>query len=256
MYSDMQRRELFHFVFLERFLKATDPGLYSVKGGVNLRFFLKSPRYSEDMDLDVFGGGVETLKKNGYKILEDVSFHKYLTAFGITGVEIGDKDKAKHTDTVQRFKVNLKTNSGVKLPTKVEFSRRKSEKNSVKMEKVDSEIAKVYNKIGFLCPHYPADAAVIQKIQALAGRSETQARDLFDLDILQSENQLNQRFIESNLTSELLNTAIAKAESITFEDFKGQVFEYILEEKREMYSGKKNWEKLRTRALEALYEFA
>ena len=71
MYSDMQRRELFHFVFLERFLKITDPELYSVKGGVNLRFFLKSPRYSEDMDLDVFGGGVETLKKNGYKILEE-----------------------------------------------------------------------------------------------------------------------------------------------------------------------------------------
>jgi hypothetical protein len=41
MYSDMQRRELFHFVFLERFLKATDAGLYSLKGGVNLRFFLK-----------------------------------------------------------------------------------------------------------------------------------------------------------------------------------------------------------------------
>jgi hypothetical protein len=81
MYSDMQRRELFHFVFLERFLKATDAGLYSLKGGVNLRFFLKSPRYSEDMDLDVFGGGVETLKKNGYKILEDVSFHKYLAAY-------------------------------------------------------------------------------------------------------------------------------------------------------------------------------
>ena len=256
MYSDMQRRELFHFVFLERFLKATDPGLYSVKGGVNLRFFLKSPRYSEDMDLDVFGGGVETLKKNGYKILEDVSFHKYLAAYGIIGVEIGAKDKAKHTDTVQRFKVNLKTISGVKLPTKVEFSRRKKEKDFVKMEKIDSEIAKVYNKIGFLCSHYPADAAVLQKIQALAGRSETQARDLFDLDILHSENQLNQRFIQSNLTSDLLNTAIEKAETITHEDFKGQVFEYILEEKRDLYSGKKNWEKLRTRTLGALYEFA
>jgi hypothetical protein len=207
------------------------------------------------MDLDVFGGGVETLKKNGYKILEDVSFHKYLAAYGIIGVEIGAKDKAKHTDTVQRFKVNLKTISGVKLPTKVEFSRRKKEKDFVKMEKIDSEIAKVYNKIGFLCPHYPADAAVLQKIQALAGRSETQARDLFDLDILHSESQLNQRLIQSNLTSELLNTGISKAETITFEDFKGQVFEYILEEKRDLYSGKKKWERLRANVLGFLNEF-
>jgi len=123
------------------------------------------------------------------------------------------------------------------------------------MEKVDSEIAKVYNKIGFLCPHYPADAAVLQKIQALAGRSETQARDLFDLDILQSENQLNQRFIQSNLTLELLNTAIEKAETISYEDFKGQVFEYILEEKRDLYSGKKKWERLRANVLGFLNEF-
>lgn len=254
MYSDMQRRELFHFTFLERFLKLTDPNLYSIKGGVNLRFFLKSPRYSEDMDLDVFGGGVETLKKNGYKILEDISFLKYLSAYGITALEVGDKDKAKHTDTVQRFKLNLKTVSGVKLPTKVEFSRRKKEKDFVKLEKVDIEIAKVYSKVGFLCPHYPADAAALQKIQALAGRTETQARDLFDLDILQSENQLNQRLIHSNLTLELLNTAIEKAESISYDDFKGQVLEYILEEKRDLYTGKKKWDGLRSRVLGALYE--
>ena len=75
------------------------------------------------------------------------------------------------------------------------------------------------------------------------------------MDILHSENQLNQRFIQSNLTSDLLNTAIEKAETITHEDFKGQVFEYILEEKRDLYSGKKNWERLRANVLGFLNEF-
>jgi hypothetical protein len=52
-----------------------------------------------------------------------------------------------------------------------------------------------------------------------------------------------------------LNTAIGKAETISYEDFKGQVFEYILEEKRDLYAGKKNWEKLRSRVLGFLNEF-
>ena len=67
IYSDTQKREVFHFLFLEELLKISDPRLYVLKGGVNLRFFFKSPRYSLDMDLDVLAGNVATLKKNGYK---------------------------------------------------------------------------------------------------------------------------------------------------------------------------------------------
>ena len=47
------------------------------------------------------------------------------------------------------------------------------------MEKVDSEIAKVYNKIGFLCPHYPADAAVIQRFKLLQGRSGNTGKGIY-----------------------------------------------------------------------------
>lgn len=38
--------------------------------------FFQSPRYSEDMDLDVLSGSVATLKKNGYKILESDAFKR------------------------------------------------------------------------------------------------------------------------------------------------------------------------------------
>jgi predicted nucleotidyltransferase component of viral defense system len=51
--SDRELCELFHFLFLERLLRTTSPELYVLKGGVNLRFFHQSPRYSEDLDLDV-----------------------------------------------------------------------------------------------------------------------------------------------------------------------------------------------------------
>lgn len=67
MFSDTQIREVFHFLFLERLLKISDAGIYVLKGGVNLRFFFLSPRYSEDMDLDVLAGSVPTLKKKATK---------------------------------------------------------------------------------------------------------------------------------------------------------------------------------------------
>jgi hypothetical protein len=59
---------------LERLFAASSASQYVLKGGGNLRFFFASPRYSEDMDLDVVAGGVATLKKNGFKILQDKSF--------------------------------------------------------------------------------------------------------------------------------------------------------------------------------------
>ena len=63
MFSDAQIREVFHFYFLDRLLRLSDPGLYILKGGVNLRFFFMSPRYSEDMNIDVLAGGAATEKR-------------------------------------------------------------------------------------------------------------------------------------------------------------------------------------------------
>ncbi|MEX0902291.1 MAG: nucleotidyl transferase AbiEii/AbiGii toxin family protein [Pseudohongiellaceae bacterium] len=60
MFTDTQRREIFHFCFLDRLLRQSDSDLYVLKGGVNLRFFFNSPRYSEDMDLDATGGSIDT----------------------------------------------------------------------------------------------------------------------------------------------------------------------------------------------------
>src|SRR3989338_7926132 len=120
MVTSLQIRELFHFLFLEQLLKTTSPRLYILKGGVNLRFFFKSPRYSEDIDLDVMKTSVETLKKNGYKILNAAPFRRTLSTYGIESLKINDPLKAKHTETTQRFKVQLHLTSGEVFPTRSE----------------------------------------------------------------------------------------------------------------------------------------
>lgn len=52
-YLPLQMRELFHLEFLRWFGRKLAAEDYVLKGGVNLRFFLGSIRYSEDMDIDI-----------------------------------------------------------------------------------------------------------------------------------------------------------------------------------------------------------
>lgn len=51
--SDKQTVELFHLLFLQQLGTRLEKKLYALKGGCNLRFFFRSVRYSEDLDLDV-----------------------------------------------------------------------------------------------------------------------------------------------------------------------------------------------------------
>jgi predicted nucleotidyltransferase component of viral defense system len=53
MWNERQTIEIFHLLFLRAFGARVDKSLFALKGGCNLRFFFKSVRYSEDMDLDI-----------------------------------------------------------------------------------------------------------------------------------------------------------------------------------------------------------
>ena len=252
MLTDTQLREVFHFSFLDRLLKTSNPDMYVLKGGVNLRFFFHSPRYSEDMDLDVLAGSVDTLRKNGYKILQDGAFKRSLLTYGITDIEVNDPAKAKQTKTTQRFKFGLITTANQRLPTKVEFSRRGNHVDNYAKEMVDPEIARQYRRLSYRCNHYSGEDAVFQKIQALAGRPVTQARDVFDLGLLQAGGYAISIKSNKKLSRELREKASEALMSLTFDDYKGHVVEFIDTANREHYDSPSAWEQLQETVLELL----
>jgi len=185
IYTPLHLREVFHLEFLRWFGKKIEAGCYCLKGGVNLRLFFRSIRYSEDMDLDVQGVRVEKVKKTVMEILSGRGFLDSLQSFGIERVVPPDITKAKQTETTQRFKIHLLA-SGADLFTKIEFSRRGMRGTSV-VEPVPAQILRSYKMAPLLVPHYDAAAAIGQKIQALAQRNILQARDIFDLFVLSSQ---------------------------------------------------------------------
>ena len=250
IYSQRQLREVFHYLFLDRLLKISDPKLYVLKGGVNLRFFYGSPRYSEDMDLDVLGGSVATLKKNGYKILEDPAFSRSLAAFGISELHINDPTKAKHTATTQRFRLNLVTDAGESYPTKVEFSRRETNDPHI-TEVVNPEIARIYRRLAFPCQHYPGEVAVVQKVRALAHRTEIQSRDVFDLYILWLGGYFSSDSMNILSVSDL-TLAQSNLLSFSYKDYQGQVLDYLVPEDLARYGSEVLWNDICQKVFELL----
>ncbi|NOX52510.1 MAG: nucleotidyl transferase AbiEii/AbiGii toxin family protein [Gammaproteobacteria bacterium] len=253
MFTDTQIREVFHFYFLDRLLNLSDPGLYILKGGVNLRFFFRSPRYSEDMDIDVVAGSVQTLRKNGYKILNDGAFQRSLRSFDIADIEVNDPAKAKQTETTQRFRFGLITPAGHRLPTKVEFSRR-NERSDGEAESalVDTQVARCYRRLSFRCPHYSGGAAVVQKVRALAGRPVTQARDVFDLAILFRGGHSPPAAWSQLFANEEHAKAMECLIGLTWQEYEGQVVEFLELDSRKEYGSKDAWSSLQNLVLSRL----
>lgn len=238
--------ELFHLLFLHQLGSKLDKNLYALKGGCNLRFFFKSIRYSEDIDLDVTTIASATLENKVNKIINSIDFKRILQS---KGIEIVQANAAKQTQTTQRWKFLLRTaNSTIALPTKIEFSRRKMDKGVV-YEAIDTQIISSHHLYPILCNHYNAEAAFIQKIDALINRTQTQARDIFDLHwfIDQSVN-----FKATVFTKEQLLSAISNIQQVHYEDFKGQVIAFLMEEYKDFYGAKSKWQKIQEQVIAVL----
>lgn len=245
VYTSLQLRELFHLEFLRWLGKKIKLRNYSLKGGVNLRFFFGSFRYSEDMDLDIQDISVEAFRDTVMKILKNTSFQNGLKPFGIEQVVPPDITKAKQTQTTQRFKVHLITFAGVDLFTKIECSRREPKGKTV-VEAVQNKILWEYKLTPLLVSHYDLASTFKQKINALANRSVIQARDIFDLYILSSQGSLEKNF--KNLSS-ADNKNIKKASQNLFEvdfyQFRDSVLAYLSEDDRQMYDSKRAWDEVK-----------
>ena len=110
MWNERQTIEIFHLLFLRAFGARVDKVLFALNGGCNLRFFFKSIRYSEDMDLDIHTMSVGTLRNNVSRLLDAPSFVQTLRA---QGIEIARTSLPKQTNTTQRWKLALRiTESG------------------------------------------------------------------------------------------------------------------------------------------------
>lgn len=246
-YNPFQLREVFHLEFLRWLGRKVNQSYYALKGGVNLRFFYNSFRYSEDIDLDVRTIGVNTLANKVMEILKSTSFQNNLRSFGIDKVVPPDIAKAKQTQTTQRFKVHLITPQGEDFFTKIEFSRRRFGDN-IEVEAVSDAILREYKLAPLLVPHYGIVSAISQKIDALASRKITQARDAFDIYILSTQIKLPNKE-KLKLASAKIKEAREDVFAISFEQFRDAVVPYLLKDEQKIYNSSQVWDEIKLKVV-------
>lgn len=246
-----QTIEIFHILLTKALLAGADKSLIVLKGGCNLRFFHHSNRYSEDIDFDVMTIAKETLRKRVEKAIASQGLKSALATHNIT---ILSSSAPKQTETVQRWKIAIEF-KGVSIPTKMEFSRRGIDQKYVQFSPIDPSLLGQYAISTTLISHYNATSAIQQKILALAGRPETQARDIYDLDHLITRLPTAERekiLASINLDEKLLQQAIRCAEGVGFDQFRGQVVEYLEDEVHSFYLEAQNWDRLLARVIAVL----
>lgn len=233
--------EIFHLLFLQHLTNKLDKSLYCLKGGCNLRFFFKSIRYSEDIDLDIRIIQKDTLRHKINKLLNSHDFKNCIKNYHI---EISQISEPKQTETTQRWKVNLKiANISNQIPTKIEFSRRYDfNKEDTHFTKIDPLLIQKYKTIPIIVNHYNLKAMFNQKINALIHRTETQARDVFDLQLLVDAGA-SLKDLDLSLKSQL-PLAIEHLTNITFANFKSQVVSYLMIEYQNYYNKEQVWQEI------------
>jgi len=253
MFNSLQQREIFHLEFLRWFGRKTNPANYALKGGVNMRFFFGSGRYSEDMDLDIEGLRVDLVQDTVLDIFQSKNFIDNFKPYGIQDIGIPDIEKAKQAETTQRFKVHLITYSGEDLFTKVEFSRRGLQEG-IKAGAVPDNILHAYKMPPIIVPHYNGVAAAMQKLNALASRPVVQARDIFDLYIL-SPQSLGSLSEAAKIHEKIeLERAYENLFSVTFEQFRDSVISYLAPEQQDSYNSGFFWDEIKLKVANLLEE--
>lgn len=251
MLDQVESREAFHILalgFLADRLGAGSPLALRLKGGVNLRLFFGSERYSEDMDLDVDVRLASAMPGHLLAMLKDPGFLRAMRAHGLRLATV-PTSCAKATDTVTRLKVVLRVGA-LEAPTKIEVSYRGD--TPYDWSRVGTTRARQWDQ--YLGPaaampafgQYDRTAAAWQKITALSGRPAIQVRDLFDLGLLLSSTLdpthggMDFGRLRASLPDETLDQAIARAVTLSDEMFSSQVGEYLPAEIAAAHAGQ--WE--------------
>lgn len=256
MLNAVEAREAFHITLLRRLVTRVPEGL-CLKGGVNLRLFFGSLRYSEDMDFDADPRHQPRMQDYLAQIVADHGYKRELERLGIEDVVPNEVQPAAGAGVKYKMHVIL---GGVRLPTKVEVSFRKSTPAEW-AETVPAPRAVVDAYGGTSVPRfsvtrYPHPVAVVQKVNALATRSGVQARDIFDLDwLLDQERFPNTLDAAKHLlrrvhTQENLEEAHHRCLDALDAQYRDQVASYLAESVREQFDGK--WEDMRLRVYEIL----
>jgi predicted nucleotidyltransferase component of viral defense system len=252
--TDAQLIECFHLLLLRVLAPSRGQAWFVLKGGANLRYFFQSVRYSNDIDLDSIGKEAWQVDESVTKALEGSALPTMLRQARIAVV---DCTHAKSTETTQRWKLGL-TRAGVptgNVRTKIEFSVRRGASTDYVLGQVPDAVVGPYGLMAPSLLHYQDTSATDQKIAALALRTETKARDVFDLELLFRRRRASGGGLPA-LSAVHAEEAARRAREVTYASYRSEVLSFVEPAVREVYEPESTWDQMRRRVAEELERLA
>lgn len=238
--------ELVHLAFLQVLAAQLDPQRYVVKGGANLRLFYGSLRRSQDIDLDLLGPADWSVEDRVDKVLASKAFRTFLT---LAHIDMSAPTKPKQTETTRRWKFAISTPTGA-LNTKIKFSARPDPDPELELAVLTPAVGREVGLRAIRVQRYRPPAALRQKIRALAERSQTEPRDVFDLDLL--FGRFPGALVPGEVDTVTLDRAVAAAYGIDYRAFEDLVVDYLEPEFVEIYRRPEVWDEMVLKVTDAL----
>ncbi len=222
-----------------------DPARYVLKGGANLRYFFASERYSEDIDLDLIRPVPWSLEDQVDAALSSPALRSLLA---IGDLILAEHTGAKQTETTHRWKVGIQAPGGSALArSKVELSNRDGDGDYV-LASLPDAVVEPYALRPPSVQHYDVAAATVQKVAALAGRPQTQARDVFDLELLLRRRPL----VKGAIDAALIEAAVERVLEQDYAAFRDQVLPFLDSGAAELVASPGAWEQIQTFVVDRL----
>jgi predicted nucleotidyltransferase component of viral defense system len=231
--------EFFHIAFLAVLGTRLDPARYVLKGGANLRYFFASERYSEDIDIDLIRPVPWSFDDQVEGALTSPALRRLL---GIGGLTLADHANTKQTETTHRWKIGIEAaGESSAVRSKIEFSNR-GDGGSYSLASLPESVVAPYALRPPAVQHYDAQSALVQKVGALAGRPQTQARDVFDLELLLRRGTT----LPDSIETAVRDAALERALEQDYAAFRDQVLPFLEPGAAELVATPAAWEQIQT----------
>lgn len=237
MLDELEIREAFHCLLLAhlppdyRSGGAGSVAPLRLKGGVNLRLFHGSPRYSEDIDFDLVAiRGPKFIEHLRRLLLTPGRFQRDLLALGIQSLDVSALDGG---DGGFKQKLRLMV-GGVGHHTKVEvsYSDETPAREAVPLLVPDGFRTRYRLPAVLAVASYPGPIALWQKVLALSRRQHPQTRDVYDLHHLRRHLApevvaAGEEAILGRMTRERIGSAMGAALEFTPKQFADQTAAFL-----------------------------
>lgn len=247
---EQQIVEGFHLALLTVLGDRGGRDAFVLKGGASLRFFLKSIRYSDDVDIDVPTMDQWRFTDRIKAAVEGETLVRLLALLGTT-MSQGYRKDASATKEDWSFEL-VHTDVPLPVRTRLEVSYRGYDypADSWFPDKPANEVMAPYARAlrAPVITRYRIPVAMSQKVRALYGRKETQPRDVFDLDFLFGGWPDR----PTDLEEAEIGTAIDRVFEIGYGEYVSKVVTMLDPALASLYEAEETWGDMQQRVIDAL----